>query len=254
MADSMLNTGAASPRRSALAWIALGCALLFPVGVGMAGLLHPSIPAPLLITLVLLPLAAVVLGAIAKSQIRRDGSVGLGRAKAAVVLGGITLGLVLAVALLLPSLCRAREPANRIKCANNLRQIGLALDLYANDHGGRFPPTPELLITDAVITPDVFVCPSSQGERAIGATSQEQAQYFRSHPECMSYVYVAGGLSKSEIGPDRILAYEPLNNHDDTGANVLYGDLRVEFIPKKEVERLITELVTTRPATAQAGH
>ncbi|MGN6726335.1 MAG: DUF1559 family PulG-like putative transporter [Tepidisphaeraceae bacterium] len=33
----------------------------------------------------------------------------------------------------LPSLNRAREAANRIKCASNLRQIGLALKMYANE-------------------------------------------------------------------------------------------------------------------------
>lgn len=32
-----------------------------------------------------------------------------------------------------------RDSANRIKCANNQRQIGIALHSYANDNRGRFP-------------------------------------------------------------------------------------------------------------------
>src|SRR5688500_17184006 len=36
---------------------------------------------------------------------------------------------------------RSREPAIRIKCASNLRQIGQAMQIYANANGGEFPRT-----------------------------------------------------------------------------------------------------------------
>lgn len=48
----------------------------------------------------------------------------------------VVIGLIaLLVALLLPSLGRAREQANRTKCMNNLRQIGVALFVYVGDFG-----------------------------------------------------------------------------------------------------------------------
>ena len=48
-------------------------------------------------------------------------------------------GGALATSILLPSLNRSREIANRIKCASNERQIGQGMLLYANDHKGHYP-------------------------------------------------------------------------------------------------------------------
>ncbi len=41
------------------------------------------------------------------------------------------------IAILLPALNTARERAKSILCANNLRQIGIATQLYANDYNGK---------------------------------------------------------------------------------------------------------------------
>ena len=55
----------------------------------------------------------------------------------------VVIGIIaLLISILLPSLNRARETANRVKCASNLRQIGQAILLYSNENKGAYPRTP----------------------------------------------------------------------------------------------------------------
>lgn len=58
----------------------------------------------------------------------------------------VVIGIVaILVAILLPSLNRAREQANAIKCASNLRQISIGWLMYANNRGAVCPGRPARL-------------------------------------------------------------------------------------------------------------
>ena len=47
--------------------------------------------------------------------------------------------IAILVAALLPALARAREAARRASCANNLRQLGLVIKMFAGEHEGLYP-------------------------------------------------------------------------------------------------------------------
>ena len=48
--------------------------------------------------------------------------------------------IALLISILLPSLSQAREQARTVKCASNMRQFGLANQMYADEHDGWFVP------------------------------------------------------------------------------------------------------------------
>src|SRR6266404_4497759 len=87
------------------------------------------------------------------------------------------LGVV--VWLLLPMLNNAREKDNRIGCASNLRQIGIALLAYASDHEGHLPTADDNNVNNApaywytVLTKNnytsrnVFQCPTDKVPRTV---------------------------------------------------------------------------------------
>jgi prepilin-type N-terminal cleavage/methylation domain-containing protein/prepilin-type processing-associated H-X9-DG protein len=65
----------------------------------------------------------------------------------------VVIGIIaLLISILLPTLNKAREQAKTVQCASNLRQIGVANVMYANDNGGFVPPRYRLVSGTYVLT------------------------------------------------------------------------------------------------------
>jgi hypothetical protein len=224
----------------ALGTVTMACALLFPLGVlFLIGLQGGKILGLMVLSL---PFVGVVLGLIARRSEKRRGVTGWSAARAYLVLAGVEVVVLLLISVIIPQFGRSREPANRAKCASNLREIGMAVRLYANANGGRFPPDLETLLVTGDVVASTFVCPSSNDDTAMGPTTQAVIQELRSGQHHCSYVYVGAGLGSDTASGKHVVAYEPIANHQGNGMNVLYGDWLVEFLNRGEADCVLDEL------------
>jgi prepilin-type N-terminal cleavage/methylation domain-containing protein/prepilin-type processing-associated H-X9-DG protein len=81
--------------------------------------------------------------------------------------------IAILVALLLPTLGKAKEKAMTTRCLSNLRQLGLAMHLYADEHEELLPPAGKVIpwdspdpvawtraLLDYYSTTNILVCPA----------------------------------------------------------------------------------------------
>jgi prepilin-type processing-associated H-X9-DG protein len=120
--------------------------------------------------------------------------------------------------VLTPSLRQARKQARRKVCMNNLRQVGLALRMYADEHDDQLPPDLEFSTIGKYLgsVHRVLVCPATQGD---------------------SYVYRGATITVAAI-PSMIMAYDRKGNHEG-GRNVVFLDGHAEWVTEERLNKLI---------------
>jgi prepilin-type processing-associated H-X9-DG protein len=138
--------------------------------------------------------------------------------------------------ILLPSLNRAREQANRVKCASNMHMIGNGILLYANDHKGKYPADLGTLLKEEDLPAQVFVCPTEAHATPPGPANPDAAAKWVN--ENSDYVYVGAGKT-SAIGADVVVMYEKPDAHNRQGMNILFGDGHIEFVTLPDAMRMI---------------
>jgi prepilin-type N-terminal cleavage/methylation domain-containing protein len=165
-----------------------------------------------------------------------------------VVIGIITV----LISILLPALHAAKERANRVKCASNLRQVGQGLALYYADNKNKYPrvryhpkgpehgygfetylferPGPSnpfvdvpphditagyfLLIRYRLLTPGVFVCPSTNHRiDSLGGYPASQRSNFEDYVmgNTLSYSFICPYF---DWGADRYFVLPPKGNKE----------------------------------------
>ena len=82
--------------------------------------------------------------------------------------------------LLLPTLSRSRDSANRIKCVSNLRQLGVAAQLYWNDNDGKCFTTRTTLTNNGAIHWCGWLEDQNEGERAYDFSASKLYPYISS--------------------------------------------------------------------------
>jgi hypothetical protein len=153
---------------------------------------------------------------------------------------GVAVAMACLLSLtLLPSLDRSRHDPH-LKCAANLRVIAQAVEMYAVENRGVFPPDVPTLVATQNLVGDHFVCYRTGDGPAVGASGQALSNQLTAAAGHLSYVYCGAGMN-DKAPASTVIAYEPLANHGD-GMWVAYADTKVEWLDAKRGRKLIAEL------------
>lgn len=126
----------------------------------------------------------------------------------------VVFAIVFIVALLMfPIIKYNQTKLNKTICANNLRQLGLAMYIYAKEHEGVFPPALDTLYAEEYLGDEkVMDCPASKD---VGTLKDPD------------YIYT-GGLSVKDDFMS-VLIKDRSRNHAAGGKNVLRVNGSVEW-------------------------
>ncbi len=184
--------------------------------------------------------------------------------------------IAILASMLLPALQQARAKARTIKCAGNMKQLGLALFMYADDnkemyhmHRGDSPGPYTWYWQDKLLayvgsSEEVFTCPSNTRGLTRVATGAAGTHYGWNWRQLGSDTWsrsvgqvtrpsatIAYGDSNSWVISWYEFAYHPEDIHSD-GANLTFADGHVEWMRRTAIYTG-TDTVNGDSATSTQG-
>jgi prepilin-type N-terminal cleavage/methylation domain-containing protein len=144
--------------------------------------------------------------------------------------------IAILASLILASLVNAKERAKRINCLNNLRQMNIAVHLYADDYQEKLPPGtadsgneyPPIIPTNTwqvlvryTGSPRVVGCPNLPPPFKLGGYPMEE------HGYVLGFIYLAGHQKLKETGTLARYGWETPMTINDTSSLPLMADLNV---------------------------
>ena len=157
--------------------------------------------------------------------------------------------IAILASLLLPALARAKSKGQEIKCVSNLKQLGIAVTIWGDDHEGKFPSAeevPSMPVYSTNIQPRISEVLSNEvgGAMAVFQCPEDRAGYFKL--EGSSYGWNYSLNNESMVSPPgfsrrfgqapnlarvRVMYdYEPFHTRGNTNGrqNSLFADGHVE--------------------------
>jgi hypothetical protein len=117
-----------------------------------------------------------------------------GQAKA-LLMSAAVVPTAVSTAMMLPALAKAKQRAQHINCANNLKQLSLAARIYGVDYNGHFPKD-FVSMKNEINNPKLLICPEDSARHAASDWSSFNPE------ENSSYELLAPGASDDE--PNRV--------------------------------------------------
>ncbi len=150
------------------------------------------------------------------------------------ILLAVFVGVVILLGIFLPGPI-SRERAERVKCMANMKNLSVALYMYAQDNGNSYP-TPEkwcdLLVNKfGDFNYKSFYCPG--GKEGICSYAMNPNCEPNSPEDIVLLFEAKGGWN--QVGGSELLTTE---NHKGEGCNVVFGDLHVEFVKTERLGEL----------------
>jgi prepilin-type processing-associated H-X9-DG protein len=148
------------------------------------------------------------------------------------VLIGVLIGVAV-LACLIPPPTIPRRQANRIRCMTNLRSLTAAVSIYADEHGGAYPPVRTWCdsIMARYVDEGFFRCRGGGPGRSHYAMNPQADS--NSAPDVVWLFECSGGWNQSG-GPELLTT----GHHENKGCCVSFADGHVQFIKAEEIPRL----------------